>query len=307
MMRQAFKYLKEIKDAAKDIPHVDCKSNKLEPSESKPHGDDIVSKTAAKLSKIEETVTNKNTKNSTSVGKEKEELGILAVNKSPKEELGPNKKIVKRTKDDKESQKEVDLKQEKDDYVKETHSDNEDNEKEDDRKSVEILAKSVSSRHGKITKKIHRFFDDVEQLIEIQEDIRRLRGRRLYDSNDAVEIMQRYRFMKQRKYSMKRTEIQKLQEGKKSFTLVIKKERAEERKVVSNDSNPMSFKIVKLLEESNESHVPDPMVVETQEEVFDENNKKDENEQKADIPIETIHPSKVPSKPEQNESTKQRF
>ena len=72
-----------------------------------------------------------------------------------------------------------------------------------------LFAKSVSTRHGKITKKIHRFFDDVEQLIEIQEDIRRLRGRRLYDSNDAVEIMQRYRFMKQRKYSMKRTEIQK--------------------------------------------------------------------------------------------------
>merc|ERR1711994_760854 len=98
---------KEIENTVDEISHVVSKSYKLKPSESKPHGDNIESKTAAKLSKIEETVKNKNTKNSTSVGKEKEELGILAFNKSPKEELGPNKKIVKRTKDDKESQKDV--------------------------------------------------------------------------------------------------------------------------------------------------------------------------------------------------------
>merc|ERR1712038_1731625 len=104
---------KEIEDTVVEISNVVSKSNKLKPSESKTHGDNKESKTAGKLGKIEETVKNKNTKNSTSVGKEKEELGILSVNKSPKDELGPNKKIFKRTKDDKESQKEVDLKKEK--------------------------------------------------------------------------------------------------------------------------------------------------------------------------------------------------
>merc|ERR1739844_827698 len=59
-------------------------------------------------------------------------------------------------------------------------------DEEDDKTMIEEAAESLSPKHGKVMRKVHRFYEDVERLIEIQGEQRSLRTRRLYDSNDAI-------------------------------------------------------------------------------------------------------------------------
>merc|ERR1712203_260178 len=93
-------------------------------------------------------------------------------------------------------------------------------DEEVDKTIIEEAAESLSPKHGKVMRKVHRFYEDVERLIEIQGEQRRLRNRRLYDSNDAIDIMERYNVAKMKK-------------------------KMDSRKIVFDKSKPFLFKIVK--------------------------------------------------------------
>merc|ERR1712083_154796 len=121
--------------------------------------------------------------------------------------------------------------------------DNESDE-EVDKTIIEEAAESLSPKHGKVMRKVHRFYEDVERLIEIQGEQRRLRNRRLYDSNDAIDIMERYNVAKKKKRK-KRFIIKRLQEGANPFKFQLMKKKMDSRKIVFDKSKPFLFKIVK--------------------------------------------------------------
>merc|ERR1712113_586730 len=137
--------------------------------------------------------------------------------------------------------------------------DNESDE-EVDKTIIEEAAESLSPKHGKVMRKVHRFYEDVERLIEIQGEQRRLRNRRLYDSNDAVDIMERYNVAKKKKRK-KRFIIKRLQEGANPFKFQLMKKKMDSRKIVFDKSKPFLFKIVKpqpVPVESNTTKSPAP-------------------------------------------------
>merc|ERR1712088_6459 len=139
--------------------------------------------------------------------------------------------------------------------------DNESDE-EVDKTMIEEAADTLSPKHGKVMRKVHRFYDDVERLIEIQGEQRRLRNRRLYDSNDAIDIMERYNVVKKKK-SKKRFIIKRLQGGANPFKFQLMKKKMDSRKIVFDKSKPFLFKIVKPQPapvESNTTKSPVPEI-----------------------------------------------
>merc|ERR1712110_742184 len=139
--------------------------------------------------------------------------------------------------------------------------DNESDE-EVDKTIIEEAAESLSPKHGKVMRKVHRFYEDVERLIEIQGEQRRLRNRRLYDSNDAIDIMERYNVEKKKKRK-KRFIIKRLQEGANPFKFQLMKKKMDSRKIVFDKSKPFLFKIVKPQPapvESNTTKSPVPEI-----------------------------------------------
>merc|ERR1712001_180070 len=102
---------------------------------------------------------------------------------------------------------------------------------------IEEAAESLSPKHGKVMRKVHRFYGDIERLIEIQGEQRRLRNRRLYDSNDAVEIMEGYRKVRKKKKKTKYA-IKRLQEGANHLKFQFLKKKADPRKVIYDESKP---------------------------------------------------------------------
>merc|ERR1711997_562084 len=133
-------------------------------------------------------------------------------------------------------------------------------DEEVDKTMIEEAAESLSPKHGKVMRKVHRFYEDIERLIEIQGEQRRLRNRRLYDSNDAIDIMERYNVAKKKKRK-KRFIIKRLQEGANPFKFQLMKKKMDSRKIVFDKSKPLLFKIVKpqpVPVESNTTKSPVP-------------------------------------------------
>merc|ERR1712141_410815 len=135
-------------------------------------------------------------------------------------------------------------------------------DEEVDKTMIEEAAESLSPKHGKVMRKVHRFYEDIERLIEIQGEQRRLRNRRLYDSNDAIDIMERYNVAKKKKRK-KRFIIKRLQEGANPFKFQLMKKKMDSRKIVFDKSKPFLFKIVKPQPapvESNTTKSPVPEI-----------------------------------------------
>ena len=262
---------KESEPTGMEMSNDISRPNELVQPESKVIGNRI------KPTSAEVITAAKKVKSPSKEKKEGNDAENLIVTKSPKDDIDQKKNTIPSSKDEKGIKKKEDIKQE-------MESDSED---DDDRKSIETLAYALSSTHGKIAKRVHRFFDDIGHLIEIQEDVRRLRNKRLYDSNDAIEIMQRYRYVKQKKYSIKR-----LQGNKNSFKFKIVKEKAEQRKVVVNESNPMSFKILKLTDHGLEIDANNHTVEETYEPSSVKDSNKHQNDEEK---CEVVSPANTPN------------
>merc|ERR1712173_455974 len=121
-----------------------------------------------------------------------------------------NEKFVLSKPEKDQSTKETDVLEPeiKDETVSDNIPELEESESEERKELLQKAAESLSSKHGKILRRLHHFHDDIERLIEIQAEQRRLRNRRLYDSNEAVQIMEPYQVAKKKrsktKYTIKR-------------------------------------------------------------------------------------------------------
>merc|ERR1711890_88651 len=160
--------------------------------------------------------------------------------KSPKKNLRKNEKFITISKPEND-QKVIEAEKTKTEVCDETTSDNNDDpdefDKDEHRELLQTAAESISKKHGKMMRKIYTFNDDIERLIEIQGEQRRLRNRRLYDSNDAVEIMEGYRKVKKKKNKTKYT-IKRLQVGTDPFKFQLIKKKSDPRKVIYDESKP---------------------------------------------------------------------
>ena len=274
------------KTTSKEITIDASKPTTVVKSVSKNIVDKISPKSEENMRTNDKTMTAKNVKKVTEGNKVMKETDDHTINKPAKDDITPKIKVGVNSKveEDIKARKNVKAEMESDD------------EDEDDRKSIEALAYSLSRTHGKLAKRTHRFFDDVGRLIEIQEDVRRLRNRRLYDSNDAVEIMQQYRYVRQKKFSIKR-----LQEGKNSFKFKIVKEKSEERKIIVSESNPLSFKIVKLAEAGFKADVTKQTHIDTHKSPSNEDNKNNDNGEETCSTVKTANPQNILQGPKQLE------
>merc|ERR1712152_107624 len=102
---------------------------------------------------------------------------------------------------------------------------------------------------------------------------------------------------KQKKYSIKR-----LQGNKNSFKFKIVKEKAEERKVVVNESNPLSFKILKLADPGFEIDATNHTAKDTHEPSSVKDSNKHQNDVEKCKVISPANTPKMASEAEQSNS-----
>ena len=116
--------------------------------------------------------------------------------------------------------------------------------KEDEKVDVDIdITKTIGGQIGRTAKKIRKMQKHVNLLLEYQEQQKRFRSRSLLDSQDALNILKKYRRKKPRIFSASSSVTSNT---KSSLVLKLKREhRKPYHAIEKNLKNPLKFKLIK--------------------------------------------------------------